>query len=147
MPPVNEVLEWRGQTIVGSDGDKIGTIEEIYLDARDRQPEWAGRQHRPVRLEASASSRSPTRQRDGDESTCRSTRTQVKDAPNAEADGAALAGGGGGALPPLRADYSEARSDSGLPEGDGRDDGDGADDRDERATVGDDVSGPRPTTR
>jgi uncharacterized protein (TIGR02271 family) len=41
MPPVNEVLEWRGQTMVGTGGEKIGKIEEIYVDANSEQPEWA----------------------------------------------------------------------------------------------------------
>jgi uncharacterized protein (TIGR02271 family) len=35
------VLSWRGQDMVDNDGDKIGTIEEIYLDAETDEPEWA----------------------------------------------------------------------------------------------------------
>ena len=41
MPPISEVLQWRGQTMVGSDAEKIGKIDEIYLDAETEQPEWA----------------------------------------------------------------------------------------------------------
>jgi uncharacterized protein (TIGR02271 family) len=37
----DDVLSWRGQTMVDSDGDKIGTIDEIYLDAETNEPEWA----------------------------------------------------------------------------------------------------------
>jgi uncharacterized protein (TIGR02271 family) len=37
----DDVLSWRGQTLVDSDGDKIGTIDEIYLDAGSNEPEWA----------------------------------------------------------------------------------------------------------
>jgi uncharacterized protein (TIGR02271 family) len=37
----DDVLSWRGQTMVDSDGDKIGTIDEIYLDAETNAPEWA----------------------------------------------------------------------------------------------------------
>jgi len=29
----DQAIAWRGKTAVDSDGDKIGTIEEIYLDA------------------------------------------------------------------------------------------------------------------
>jgi stress response protein YsnF len=41
MPQVTEAYEWRGRTVVTSDGDKIGTLEEIYLDSESGQPEWA----------------------------------------------------------------------------------------------------------
>jgi uncharacterized protein (TIGR02271 family) len=42
MPTTREdVLSWRGQDLVDNDGDKIGTIEEIYLDAETNEPEWA----------------------------------------------------------------------------------------------------------
>jgi stress response protein YsnF len=34
-------LGWRGQTARDVDGDKIGRIEEIYLDLETGQPEWA----------------------------------------------------------------------------------------------------------
>ena len=37
----HDVLSWRGQTLVDSNGDKIGKIEEIYLDADSDAPEWA----------------------------------------------------------------------------------------------------------
>jgi uncharacterized protein (TIGR02271 family) len=36
-----DVLALRGQELTGRDGEKIGTIEEIYLDTETNQPEWA----------------------------------------------------------------------------------------------------------
>src|SRR5918999_2602464 len=36
-----DVLSYRGQELRGSDGEKLGTIEEIYLDTDTQQPEWA----------------------------------------------------------------------------------------------------------
>ena len=36
-----DVLSWRGQDLLDADGDKIGSIEEIYLDAETNEPEWA----------------------------------------------------------------------------------------------------------
>jgi uncharacterized protein (TIGR02271 family) len=36
-----DVLSWRGQDLVDNDGDKIGTIDDIYLDRETDQPEWA----------------------------------------------------------------------------------------------------------
>src|SRR3954453_14990470 len=32
--------DWIGATIVDSDGDKIGTLETIYMDRSTGQPEW-----------------------------------------------------------------------------------------------------------
>jgi sporulation protein YlmC with PRC-barrel domain len=40
MPEVQQVLAWRGSDVVDRDGDKIGKIEEIYLDEQTDQPEW-----------------------------------------------------------------------------------------------------------
>jgi len=39
MPTTEEVLTWRGQELRTSDDEKLGTIEEIYLDAETREPE------------------------------------------------------------------------------------------------------------
>jgi uncharacterized protein (TIGR02271 family) len=36
-----DVLSWRGQTLIDANDDKIGKIEEIYLDADSNEPEWA----------------------------------------------------------------------------------------------------------
>jgi len=36
-----DVLSWRGQDMVDNDGDKIGKIDEIYLDQETNEPEWA----------------------------------------------------------------------------------------------------------
>jgi uncharacterized protein (TIGR02271 family) len=36
-----DVLALRGQNLLSQDGDKLGTIEEIYLDTDTNQPEWA----------------------------------------------------------------------------------------------------------
>ncbi len=36
-----DVLAWRGRDLYDNDGDKIGSIEDIYLDRETDQPEWA----------------------------------------------------------------------------------------------------------
>jgi uncharacterized protein (TIGR02271 family) len=41
MPTTNDVRAWREQDLFGSDGEKLGTIEEIYLDNESGEPEWA----------------------------------------------------------------------------------------------------------
>ena len=35
------LLEFRGDDLIDQDGDKIGTIDDIYLDRETDQPEWA----------------------------------------------------------------------------------------------------------
>jgi uncharacterized protein (TIGR02271 family) len=37
----DRILQHRGGDLVGRDGEKIGSIEEIYLDAETNEPEWA----------------------------------------------------------------------------------------------------------
>src|SRR4051812_4677527 len=36
-----DVLSWRGRDLIGNDGEKIGSIDDIYLDRETDQPEWA----------------------------------------------------------------------------------------------------------
>jgi uncharacterized protein (TIGR02271 family) len=37
----DRILQFRGEILADADGDEIGTIEEIYLDAETDAPEWA----------------------------------------------------------------------------------------------------------
>ena len=41
MATLDEALGWRGETLHDEDGHRIGTIEEVYLDADTKVPEWA----------------------------------------------------------------------------------------------------------
>jgi len=41
MPKTDDILSWRGCELRDSEGEKVGKIEEIYLDADTNQPEWA----------------------------------------------------------------------------------------------------------
>ena len=41
MPDVDTVRGWQGRTMVDRDGDKLGTIEAIYVDDQTGEPEWA----------------------------------------------------------------------------------------------------------
>jgi sporulation protein YlmC with PRC-barrel domain len=38
MSGLENVSQWRGQDIVGSDGDKIGKLEEVYVDTETDEP-------------------------------------------------------------------------------------------------------------
>jgi uncharacterized protein (TIGR02271 family) len=41
MAQVTEAYEWRGREVVDAQGDKIGSLEEVYLDTDSGRPEWA----------------------------------------------------------------------------------------------------------
>ena len=41
MPDIDTVRGWRGRTMVDRDGDRIGSIEDIYADDQSGAPEWA----------------------------------------------------------------------------------------------------------
>lgn len=39
---VDKLLEMRGKPVFDREGEKIGSIEDIYIDDETRQPEWLG---------------------------------------------------------------------------------------------------------
>jgi stress response protein YsnF len=41
MTDIDTVRGWRGRTMVDRDGDRIGTIQDLYADDQTGQPEWA----------------------------------------------------------------------------------------------------------
>jgi uncharacterized protein (TIGR02271 family) len=41
MPDVGTVRSWQGATMVDRDGDRVGTIDAIYVDDQTGEPEWA----------------------------------------------------------------------------------------------------------
>jgi uncharacterized protein (TIGR02271 family) len=142
MPTTQDITSWRGQKLVSQDGDKIGTIDEIYIDEQTGEPEWLAVS---TGLFGSRVSFVPLAeaQRDGDEIRVPYSKDQVKDSPNAEADGALSQDEESRLYRHYGLGYSEGRSDSGLPEGEGRGGvtGAGAGIR-EGGTTGRDVSGP-----
>jgi sporulation protein YlmC with PRC-barrel domain len=40
MPQLEELHTWRGRDPMDRDGDEIGTIADVYLDAQTGRPEW-----------------------------------------------------------------------------------------------------------
>jgi uncharacterized protein (TIGR02271 family) len=81
-----DVLALRGQDLMSQDGDKLGTIEEIYLDTDTNQPEWAlivtglfGSKLSFVPISSAA--------RENDAVTVPFDKATVKDAPNVDPDG------------------------------------------------------------
>ncbi len=128
-PTEAAVAEWRGRTAVGSDGAKIGTIDEIYMDAETGKPEWLAVTTGLFGMKLSFIPIAEASEAGG-EVRVPYDKAQVKDAPNVEPDGELSQQEEAALYRHYGLDYSEARSDSGLPQADGRE------------TVGHDVSGP-----
>jgi uncharacterized protein (TIGR02271 family) len=123
------VAEWRGRNAVDRDGDKIGSIEEIYMDDDTGKPEWLAVKTGLFGSKVSFVPIAEARDADGDVR-LPYDKQQVKDAPNADADGELSQDEEASLYRHYGLEYSEARSDSGLPRGKGRE------------PVGRDTSGP-----
>jgi sporulation protein YlmC with PRC-barrel domain len=41
MQTSQDVQTWRGMKVVDADGDKVGTIQDVFLDRQTGEPEWA----------------------------------------------------------------------------------------------------------
>jgi uncharacterized protein (TIGR02271 family) len=122
----DRILQFRGETLADADGDKIGSIEEIYLDAETDAPEWALVN---TGLFGTKSTFVPLRDASEADGTLRVPyeKATVKDAPRIDPDGQLSQSEESELYRHYGLEYSEARSDSGLPEG--------------GAAAGDDVSG------
>jgi uncharacterized protein (TIGR02271 family) len=137
-----DITSWRGQKLVSQDGDKIGTIDEVYVDEQTGEPEWLAVS---TGLFGSRVSFVPLveARREGDDVRVPFSKDQVKDSPNADADGSLSQHEESRLYRHYGLDYSESRSDSGLAQG-GRDrgvTGTGAG-TGRGGTTGRDVSGP-----
>src|SRR3954470_11260014 len=86
MATMQDVEAWRGRTLVDRDGDKIGTIEDVYLDRSSGEPEWVA-----VKTGMCGSKVSFVPIRDasetGDDVRVSHEKDLVKDAPKVDADG------------------------------------------------------------
>jgi hypothetical protein len=38
---MTDAYDWRGRVVVGRDDEKIGKIDELYVDRGSQEPEWA----------------------------------------------------------------------------------------------------------
>lgn len=85
MLQLNDVREVEGMDVTDPDGNRIGTVETVYLDNETDRPEfalvntgWFGNRSTFVPLDEA--------QREGDHLRVPHSKDQVKDAPNIEAD-------------------------------------------------------------
>src|SRR5215203_4895592 len=137
----DRILQFRGQDLYDRDNDKIGSIEEIYLDAETNEPEWAlvhtglfGTKRTFVPLRDAT-------ERDGNLAVPFEKST-VKDAPGVEANGQLSQREEAELYRHYGLEYSELRSDTGLPGGGTAGMTRRDRDVDEAGTVGYDTSGP-----
>jgi uncharacterized protein (TIGR02271 family) len=86
MTPVTDAYTWQGRDLLDSDGEKLGSVKEIYEDERTGTPEWAlvtsglfGTRSHFVPLAGAEPS--------GEQLRVRVSKDQVKDAPSIEGDG------------------------------------------------------------
>ena len=147
-PSIETVQNWQGRAMVDPAGDKLGTIDAIYLDDETGQPEWAlvytGLFTAKIVFVPLAQAQA-TR----DSVQVPYDKDQVTSAPTMRADGSMSQDDEAKLYRHYGLDYSEHRSDSGLPVGtagqgiDSRDrDGDGIYDDVQDSAAGRDTSGP-----
>jgi uncharacterized protein (TIGR02271 family) len=140
MPPSIETAQaWQGRTMVDPAGDKLGTIDAIYVDDETGQPEWATV---ASGLFAAKTAFVPLAQAQatGDSVQVPYDKQQVKNAPTMRAEGQLSQDDEAELYRHYGLDYSEHRSDSGLPAGER--DRDGVYDDVQDTAVGRDTSGP-----
>ena len=128
-----------GKPVIGSDGSKIGTVADVYFDQDTNEPEWAlvttglfGSKHSFVPITNATAS--------GGEVRVPFTKDQVKDAPKLDDDGELSQDEEALLAQHYGMSYSEAPSDSGLPQGGGT--AMATETTTQQPTVGRDVSGP-----
>src|SRR5215211_5417416 len=124
-----------GRPMIGADGQKIGTVADVYFDKDTRQPEWAlvttglfGTKHSFVPITSATTT--------GEGLQVPFTKDQVKDAPRLDDDGELSQDEELLLSQHYGISYSEAPSDTGLPSGAPQKGTRG------RGPVGEDVSGP-----
>ncbi len=125
-----EILQWRGRNVVDAQGGHVGTLEEIYLDQDTDRPEWAlidGQRFVPL-TDVTA---------EGEDVRLPFSSSQIKGAPQVGADGELSQDDEAVLYDHYGVNYSEGRSDSGLPEGQASD----PTPRGTEGVVGNDVSG------
>ena len=133
MTELTQAYDWRGREIVDADGDKVGTLEELFRDEQTDQPEWAavrtglfGTKLSFVPLQGAEAQ--------GENVRVPFAKSQIKDAPKIDdSDGELSQQEESQLYEHYGLSYGESRSDSGLPEGGAPDNG---------GAVGHDTSGP-----
>jgi uncharacterized protein (TIGR02271 family) len=86
MRTLEDIQTWRGMPAVDSGGEKVGKIDEIYLDRNSGEPEWVTVNTGLFGMRTSFVPISDAQSGDG-EVRLAYTKDQIKDAPSIDADG------------------------------------------------------------
>jgi uncharacterized protein (TIGR02271 family) len=86
MKTHEDIQQWRGAKAVDVNGDKVGTIDEVYLDRGSQEPEWVTV---GTGLFGTRTSFVPIADAQNSDAEVRLayTKDQIKNAPNVDADG------------------------------------------------------------
>jgi uncharacterized protein (TIGR02271 family) len=87
MRTITNIEEWRGAKAVDPNGDKIGKIDEVYLDRSSQEPEWVTVSTGLFGTRTTFVPIGDAELTDG-EVRLGYAKDQIKDAPNVDADGA-----------------------------------------------------------
>jgi uncharacterized protein (TIGR02271 family) len=110
------VAEWRGRNAIDSEGGNLGSIDQIYMDVQTGKPEWLAVKTGLFGSNVSFVPIAEASEANGDVR-LPYNKQQVKDAPNVEADSELSQDEEAALYRHYGLEYSEARSDSGLPQG------------------------------
>jgi uncharacterized protein (TIGR02271 family) len=86
MATQQDIRAWRGLTLVDRDGDKVGKIQDVYLDRSSGEPEWIAVTTGLFGMNVSfvpVTDATPT----GDDIRAAYEKDVIKDAPNVDPDG------------------------------------------------------------
>src|SRR5919204_2669746 len=88
MPDLDTVNRWRDRNlpVIDSEGDKVGTIADIYVDSETGQPEWALVNTGILGMKSTFVPLAQAREVD-DQLQIPYTKAQIKDAPGLGAGG------------------------------------------------------------
>jgi hypothetical protein len=84
---IDQVLDWRGHTVVDQGGEKIGTFEEVYLDEGTNEPTWAAVKTGTFGLRRTRVVPISVAHFDGNNIRVPFTKEQVKTAPTIDSEG------------------------------------------------------------
>ncbi|HSO55931.1 MAG TPA: DUF2382 domain-containing protein [Actinomycetes bacterium] len=118
VPSIDTVQSWQGRTMVDPAGDKLGTIDAIYLDNETGQPEWATVTSGMFTAKTAFVPLAQA-QDTGDIVQVPYDKQQVKEAPRMQADGSLSQDDEAELYRHYGLKYSEHRADGGLPAGTG----------------------------
>jgi uncharacterized protein (TIGR02271 family) len=115
---IDQLTRLRGADVYSKDGDKIGSVDQVYTDKDTQQPEWLGIGTGFLRSQQAVVPIKGAQIQDEDNIVVSYSKEQVKSSPTVGDRGSEISQQQEAKLySHYGLEYSERRSDSGLPEG------------------------------